>query len=269
MKNYLMEVETIEGEIKVAVIGGGHIVKKLSSVLYNRKMACSVIPRARDLDLSSTLEFIFLFNNNNESIPEAVLNFVESIKSKLIIVSLDMICGDNLVKQCLEKDIDYCCASIYDLFDGSGSGSALENIFLGVRKKKLISFKNDQIIITPIFVDDAVEALCRVAFATQTYKKNFALTGKDEIPLVGFVQKVGVEAASSSGVLLKSEEHGEEYPESMARHEKIIKRDESFSLLSWKPEIDLVQGIKLALGSQLIEKEDPLPEVKKKMTLNP
>lgn len=270
MKDYLMEVQTVDDGIKAILVGGGYIAQKLALVLHNRGLGCSVISRAKDLDLSFTPEFIFLFNINNEEIPEAVLNFSEAIKSKLIIVSLDKPCGDNLIKLCLEKDVDYCSVSIYDVFGGSGTTSALENIFLGVGKGKLISFSNDQIAVTPVFVDDIVEALCRIAFSTQTFKKDFLLTGKEELPLVGFAQRIGIEVSQSRGLLLKPEEFGQDYLQPISRHEKILKRDETYLLLGWRPETDIVGGIKLALGSSPVKECPPsqLPEVKKKTVLS-
>lgn len=269
MKDYLMEVEKVDEGIKAVLVGGGYIAQKLSLILHNRGLSCALISRAKDLDLSSTPEFIFLFSTNDENIPETVLNFVEAIKSKMILVSLDGPCGENIIKQCLEKDTDFCSVEIYDVFSGDGTPSVLENIFRGVKKQKLVSFKNDQIVVTPIFVDDVVEALCRIAFSSQTYKKNFLLTGKEEIPLVGFGQRVAAEAARLHGLLLKAEEGDHEYPQSVARHDKILNRDESYRLLNWRPEIGLIDGIKLSLGNQPTEERAQLiPESKKKMTLS-
>ena len=104
---------------------------------------------------------------------------------------------------------------------------------------------------------------CRVAFATQTFKKKFLVTGKDEIPLVGFVQRAGAEAARQFGLLINPEDGAEEYPEIFARHEKIMQRDNSYSLLSWQPEVSLDRGISLALDSIPVEPQASLPEVKK------
>jgi len=269
MKDYSMEVETVGDDIRAVIIGGGYIAKKLSRILYNRGLGCTLISRAIHLDLSSIPEFIFIFNNNNGDIPEAVLNFVETIKSKLIMVSVDKPCGDNLIKQCLDKDINFCSVSVYDVFGGSGTGSALENVFPGAGKKKLISFKNDQVLVTPIFVDDAAEGLCRIAFFTQTFKKKFLITGKEEIPLVGFINRVSAEAGRIFGFILKPEEQSEPYPEAVVRHEKIIKRDESYLLLNWQPEVNLAEGIRLSLNSQPEAVEKEQPEVKKKMILSP
>lgn len=268
MKDYLMEVEKVDGGVKAILVGGGYMAQKLSLVLHNRGLSCALISRAKDLDLSSAPEFIFLFSSNDENIPETVLNFAEAIKSKVILISLDKPCGENIIKQCLEKDTDFCSVEIHDVFSGDGASSALENIFLGVKKKKLVSFKNDQIVVTPIFVDDVVEALCRIAFSTQTYKKNFLLTGKEEIPLVGFGQRIAAEVGRMYGLLLRAEENGHEYPQSVARHDKILNRDESYRLLNWRPEIGLIDGIKLSIGNQPAEESvQPIPESKKKMTL--
>ena len=269
MKDYSMEVETIGDDIRAVIVGGGYIAQKLSRILYNRGLGCTIISRANNLDLSSIPEFIFLFNNNNGNISETVLNFVETIKSKLIIISVDKQCGDNLIKQCLEKDIDFCSVSVYDVFGGNGTGSALENVFPGAEKKKLTSFKNDQIVVTPIFVDDAAEGLCRIAFFTQTFKKNFLISGKEEIPLVGFINRVSAEAGRIFGFILKPEEQSEPYPDAVVRHEKIIKRDESYLLLNWQPEVNLAEGIKLTLKSQPVVIEKEQPEVKKKTILSP
>lgn len=269
MKNYFTEVETVDGGIKAVLIGGGYMAQKLSLILNNRGLGCSVISRPKDLDLSSTPEFIFMFNNNGELAPEAFLNFVEAIKSKIIIVSTDGPCGEDLVRQFREKDADYCSVSVYDLFGGSGTESALESIFQGIAKKKIISFKNDQIVISPVFVDDVAEALCRIAFSTQTYKKNFLLTGKEEIPLIGFIQRVWAEGSRNFGTLPKPEETEKEYPEIIPRHEKILKRDNSYLLLSWQPEMNLNQGIASALNNLKLAPVSPQPGVKKKTAPGP
>lgn len=245
------------------------MAQKLALILNNRGLGCSVIPRAKDLDLSVTPEFIFMFNNNGELAPEAFLNFVEAIKSKIIIVSTDGPCGEDLVRQFREKDADYCSVSVYDLFGGSGTESALESVFQVIAKKKIISFKNDQIVVTPIFVDDVAEALCRIAFSTQTYKKNFLLTGKEEIPLIGFIQRVWAEGSRNFGSLPKPEEDEKDYPEIISRHEKILKRDNSYLLLSWQPEMNLSQGIASALNNLNPAPVSPQPGIKKKTILGP
>lgn len=269
MRDYSIEIETSNDYVKSIMIGGGYIAQKLSLNLQNRGLASSVVASAKDFDVSSTPEFIFLFINKEEKLPESVLNFAESIKSKLIIISIDSSCSEDMVKQCSGKEANYCFVSIYDVYGGSGEGSALESAFAGLKKKKLISYKNDQIIITPIFVEDVADALCRVAFATQTFKKKFLVTGKDEIPLVGFVQRAGAEATRKFGLLINPEDGAEEYPETLARHEKIMQRDNSYSLLSWQPEVSLDRGIGLALDSIPVEPQALLPEVKKKTILSP
>lgn len=269
MKDYSIRVETVDGGTNVIILGGGYMAQKLSLILQNRGFGCAVISRAKDFDISSTPEFIFLFNDHGDPVPEAVLNFLEVIKSKLIIVSIDRPFSDDITKQFQDKQADYCLASIYDIFGVGGVGSVLENVFLGIESKKLIAFKNDQIVVTPIFVDDAVEALCRIAFSTQTYKKNYLITGKEEIPLVGFTQRVWNEGSRIFGILPKPEEGEKEYPQPFPRHEKILKRDSSYSLLSWKPEVSLSEGISSALNNLRLSPIPPLSEIKKKMTSSP
>ena len=268
MKDYSIGVETVAGETKAVLIGGGHISQKLSVVLNNRGLSCLIISNPKDLDLSTSPEFVFLFNEDDGKLPEIVLNFVESIKSKLIVVSIDRACGEKAIGQCLSRDIDFCSAAIYDLYGNGESGSALGKIFSEIRNQKVVTFKNDMIFITPVYIDDAVEGLCRIAFSIQTFKKNFLLTGKKEIPLVGFVQRVGTEASQTFGLLPKPTEYGQAYPETIARHEKILKRDESYLLLNWRPEVDLPFGIKSTLELLKTANKDQ-PEIKKKIILSP
>lgn len=276
MKNYLIGVETISDETKSVLIGGKYIAQKLALVLHNRGLSCLAISNPKDLDLTTSPEFVFLFTDSDEILPETILNFVESIRAKLIIVLIDKSGAENEVKQCLSKDIDFCFASVYDLYSGGESGTTLENIFLRIKNEKIITFKNDQIIVTPIFIDDAIEGLCRIAFSTQTFKKNFLLTGKEEIPLVGFANRVAAEAAGLFGFQLKPEEYNQDYPDNVVRHERILKRDDSYLLLNWKPDTGLSDGIKDALKllkpinknlknipEEIVKGQ---PEVKKKMT---
>jgi len=247
MKGYSIGVETISEETKSVLIGGGYIAQKLALVLHNRGLSCLVISDPNDLDLTTSPEFVFLFTDGEGLLPEIILNFVESIRAKLIIVLIDELSGEIAAKQCLSKDIDFCFVSIYDLYSGGESGTTLENVFLRIKNEKIITFKNDQIIVTPIFIDDAVEGLCRIAFSTQTFKKNFLLTGKEENPLVGFVNRVATEAAGNFGFQLKSEEYSQNYPDIIVHHERILKRDDSYLLLNWQPEVGLSEGIKMAL----------------------
>ena len=277
MKDYLVKVETGLSETKIVLIGGGYISQKLSLILHNRGLSCLIIPDLKELDFSSSPEFIFLFNEGSESLPEIFLNFFETIKTKLIIISIDRPSGENLARQCLSKDIDFCFASIYDLYCGGKSGSALEKVFSEIKNEKIITFKNDQVIVTPIFIDDAIEGLCRIAFSTQTFKKRFFLTGREEVPLVVFADRTSVEAAGVYGVRLNLLDSELTYPE-VVRHEKILNRDESYSLLNWMPEVGMSDGIKLVLNLlkpvKMVPKNKPLtltaesPKVKKKTTLN-
>ncbi|GEM_PF-6103646 len=281
MKDYSIGVETISDETKSVLIGGGYIAQKLALVLHNRGLSCLVISKPNDLDLTTSPEFVFLFTNGDGLLPEIVLNFVESIKAKLIIVLIDNLNGENPAKQCLSKDIDFCFASIYDLYGGGESGTTLENIFLRIKNEKIVTFKNDQIIVTPIFVDDAVEGLCRIAFSTHTFKKNFLLTGKEKIPLVGFINRVAEETAGLFGFRLKPEEHSQAYPNIVVLSEKILKRDDSYLLLNWQPEVGLSEGIKMSLelsmpindnqrgrAVEAAKTVNDQPEVKKKTTLS-
>lgn len=267
MKDYSVGVETVSEETKSVLIGGGYIAQKLALVLHNRGLSCLVISNPNDIDLTTSPEFVFLFSNGGEVLPEIILNFVESVRAKLIIVLTDKDSGENALKQCLSKDIDFCFASIYDLYGGEELGTTLDKIFLSIKKEKIATFKNDQIIVTPIFVDDAVEALCRIAFSTQTFKKNFLITGNEEIPLVGFVNRAAAEAGRRFGLILKPEELDVPYPEVAVRHEKILKRDELYLLFNWRPEVTLAEGIRLTLELLKVEKDHP--EVKKKTTLGP
>lgn len=267
MKDYSVGVETISEETKSVLIGGGYLAQKLALVLHNRGLSCLVISNPNDIDLTTSPEFVFLFSNGGETLPEIVLNFVESVKAKLIIILTDKDSGANAAKQCLSKEIDFCSASIYDLYGGDELGTAIDKIFLSIKNEKLATFKNDQIIVTPIFIDDAVEALCRIAFSTQTFKKSFLITGKEEVPLVGFVNRVAAEAGRMLRIILKPEEQDKPYPETAVRHEKILKRDELYLLFNWRPEVTLAEGIRLAL--ELLKVEKKHPEVKKKMILSP
>lgn len=264
MKDYSIGVETVFDETKAVLIGGGYIAQKLALVLHNRGLSCLIIFNPKDLDLSTSPEFIFLFNDGDGLLPEIVLNFVESIRAKLIIVLMDKPGGENAARQCLSRDIDFCFVSIYDLYGGGESGAALEIIFSEIKNQKMVTFKNDQIIVTPVYIDDVVEGLCRIAFSTQTFKKNFLLTGKEEIPLVGFVNRVAAEAAGLFGFRLNPVEHPQAYPDIVVRHEKILKRDDSYLLLNWQPEVGLSEGIKSA-----VEAAKEPPEVKKKTALSP
>ncbi len=247
MKDYSIKVETVLGETKTVLVGGGYISQKLALVLHNRGLSCLIISNLKELDLSASPEFMFLFIGAGEPLSETFLNFVETIKAKLIIVSIDKPNSEVLIQQCLSKDIDFCFASIYDLYGGGESGTTLEKLFSEIKNEKIVTFKNDQIIITPIYIDDAVEGLCRIAFSTQTFKKNFLLTGKEKIPLTGFVNKVAEEVAGIFGFRLKQEENNQDYPDHVVRHEKILKRDDSYLLLNWQPEAGLSEGIKMAL----------------------
>lgn len=278
MKNYLVEVETVNSEIRSVLIGGGYIAQKLAFILHNRGLSCAIISSPKDLDLSASPEFIFLFMDGLELVPEMILNFVESVRTKLIIVTADGAPAEDVVRQCLSKDIDFCSASIYNLYGGGEFGGILDAIFSEVKDGKLYTFKNDQIIVTPLYIDDAVEGLCRIAFSTQTFKKNFLLTGIEEVPLVGFVNRIAAEAGRIFGFILKSEEHRQAYPDIVVRHEKILQRDESCLLLNWQPEVGLSEGIKTALEllksinnnlrGQIAEVAKEQPEVKKKTTLS-
>lgn len=266
MKDYSIEVETVSAETKAVLIGGEYIAQKLSLVLRNRGLSPVVISSYQDLDLSASPEFIFLFTDEKGLLPEVVLNFVESIRAKLIIVSVDKSPGESVARQCLLKNIDFCSVSIYDLYAGGDANGILGVVFSEIKNQKLYSFKNDQIIVTPIYIDDAVEGLCRVAFSTQTFKKNLLLTGKEEIPLVGFTRRVGTESANAFDFQLKAEEYQRIYPDGMARHEKILKRDEFYSSLNWKPETHLSEGINLALEiARTLDKplKPQVPEIKK------
>lgn len=267
MKDYSIGVETVSEETKSVLIGGGYLAQKLALVLHNRGLFCLVISNPNDIDLTTSPEFVFLFSNGERSLPEIILNFVESVRAKLIIVLIDKPSGENTAKQCLSKDMDFCFVSIYDLYGGGKSGTALEKIFSEIRNEKIATFKNDQIIVTPIFVDDAVEALCRIAFSTQTFKKNFLITGKEEIPLVGFVNRVAAEAGRKLGLILKPEELDESYPETAVRHEKNLKRDELYLLFNWRPEVILAEGIRQT--PELLKAEKDQQEVKKKTILSP
>lgn len=269
MRDYSVEIETSNDYVKSIMIGGGYIAQKLSNDLQFRGLESSVVSDPKDFDVSSTPEFIFLFVNKEEKLPESILNFAESISSKLIVISIDGPCSEGMVKQCLEKKADYCFVSIYDVFGGSGEESALDLVFSGLKKKKLVSFKNDQIMISPIFVEDAADALCRVAFATQTFRKHFLITGENEIPLIGFAQRVWNAGSREFGTFSVPEESGREYPQPLARHDKILERDKSYSLLSWQPETSLDKGISLVLNNLQTAPAPSWPEVKKKTSLSP
>ena len=66
MRDYSIEIETSNDYVKSIMIGGDTSLKKLSLNLQNRGLASSVVTSAKDFDVSSTPEFIFLYKQRRK-----------------------------------------------------------------------------------------------------------------------------------------------------------------------------------------------------------
>ena len=155
MKDYLVEVETVNSEIRSVLIGGGYIAQKLAFILHNRGLSCAIISSPKDLDLSTSPEFIFLFIDEKADRCEHLKRIVNNIKlpSKPII-DIDYECGKfheimgNLLDK-LDKE-GYSLAPSFVFIDPFGFAGVPMDLIAKIMKNKkcevLINFMYEEIV---------------------------------------------------------------------------------------------------------------------------
>lgn len=274
MRSIEIVVDAKPSSAGVVIIGGGQVGEKLESVLKNKSLSPAIFPGQNQIDPSLSPDFIFWFPNLGETAAEYLLNYVEAIGSKLIIVLPERL-EDKQLKQFIDKNLDVCAVILVDLFGPKMTGFPITRLFLGLKDFRIQSFENDHVVVAPLFVDDAVEALCKIAFSSQTFGKTLILSGANPMSLIVLAQKIARETRSRSGKAVKIVNSGETYPQLMSHHEKRQLADKSFSLLSWRPSVSVPEAIKRAIIDQLgqanyvVDRSVPAPIIKKKIDSTP
>lgn len=239
------------GHIDAVIIGKGILKEKLEKSLFNRGLSTTSCQSQQDLDMSLSPDFIFWIPESADEIPrEAFLNFVRFLQARLTIVSSSKV-DNGALDKCLQNDIDARVVVLHDLYGPHLHNSNLSFLWSKISSGKVIVPENETTKVAPLFIDDAADALSLSAFSSQTYGNVLEIAGAEDVTLLSFAYKLRDSVIRVAGKSPKMEESNKSYKEAEPHQEKILARTHAFTLLSWKPDIDLREGIEELVVSEI------------------
>lgn len=243
------------GHIDAMIIGKGILRERLERNLANRGLEILSFSSQQAVDLSRAPDFVFWIPDISDSKPhESLLNFIRSLNARLILVFFDS-SRDELFDTCIHRDLDVRQVVLHDVYGPGVKGSNLSFIWEKISSGKIVIPENDTTHVIPLYLDDAIDALCQIAFSSQTYNQRLQIAGSDEMTILNFAYKLREGFLGIAGSSPKLEETNASYNESFLYQKKVVARDQAFSLLSWKPDTEMKKGIQELLVKEMGNKK--------------
>lgn len=256
-----MLVDTIGQSAQAIIIGKGSLSREVARNLQNRQLSSALIETQVELDPTLEPEFVFWFpESSTDVLSEFLTNFLISLKPKIIIVGYDDMDIAGMVSSAVEKNLDARGVLVYDLYGPHIVESRLSLLWSKIAHRELVLPDQDQGIATPIYVEDAAEAICLVALSSQTYNHVVVVTGAQEMTVLNVAYRIRDRFIQLTGELPTFRHEKGAGPVVVSRRERILTRDRSYKLLSWQPSTDLSEGLRRLVPS--VAARTPSPETR-------
>ena len=255
-------------QFEAQIISGGQLAKGLSKRLNLQGIFCTQIKNPQDLNPVKASDYIFWFiPAEQKSIPEVVINTSRSFGGKIILISQDCSLQPKLLDELKSRQINACGIEIYDLYGPKTTSSPFSLLWSKIKHNDLLLPENDQLRVAPLYIDDALDAVLRVAFTIQTYSKKFVFTGNQALTLLNLSFRLR-----------------EEYVKIMAKTPRVVQTDKLFGHdfdinqiisgskrcqkeLDWKPQIDLDRGLSKTIISSISSSKAIFPTLSRTLKI--
>lgn len=255
-----MLVDIVGQSAQAIIIGKGSLSREVARNLQNRQLSSDLIETQTELDPTLEPEFVFWFpESSSDVLSEFLTNFLISLKPKFIIVGYDDMDIAGMVSAAVEKNLDVRGVSVYDLYGPHVAESRLSLLWSKIAHRELVLPDQDQDVASPIYVEDAAEAICLVALSSQTYNHVVVVTGAQEMTVLNVAYRIRDRFIQLTGELPAFRHEKGAGPVVVSRRERIAARDQAFKLLSWQPSTDLSEGLRRLVPS--VAAQTPSPEI--------
>lgn len=238
-----IKVETA-ASLGAQIIGTGQIVQKLKIYLAHQGIAARICPSLRELNLNQFTDYLFwVLNPQENSVNELLINFSRHLQTKLILITLDHDCEASVLSGFLARGLDACAISIYHCYGPQMSESILAVLWNRLSEGLISLPENDQLLTAPLYLDDCLEAICRIAFSSRAFGHSFTLIGSEAISLLSLsfrLRESAVRILDKLPKIINSSSLSADLAASAKRLEagKSLQRE-----INWRPHYDLSRGL--------------------------
>lgn len=259
MEDQGLLVDTVGQSAQAIIIGNGSLSRELARNLQNRQLSSVLIGTQAELDPTLEPEFVFWFpESSSDVLSEFLTNFLISLKPKFVISGYDDMDIAGMVSTGVEKNLDVRGVLVYDLYGPDVAESRLSLLWSKIAHRELVLPDQDQSVASPIYIEDAAEAICLVALSSQTYNHVVVVTGAQEMTVLNVAYRIRDRLIQLTGELPTFRHEKGVGPAVVSRRERILARDQTYKLLSWQPSTDLSEGLRRFIPS--VSPETPSPE---------
>lgn len=238
-----VRVETA-ASLGAQIIGAGQIANRLKSYLTHQGIAVRIYSDPKELNLNQSTDYLFWILNSEENIVnELLINLTRHLQTKLILISLDSDSSAPTLSDLLTRGLDVCAISIYHCYGPLMNESVLAVLWNRLKDGLIALPENDQLPVAPLYLDDALEAICRIAFSSRVFGRSFILTGTEKISLLSLSFRLREETVRVLGKLprvveVSSLAAGSAVSASRLEASKNLQRE-----INWRPHYDLSHGL--------------------------
>lgn len=239
-------------DIDALVIGRGSLPDAVRENLGFRHLATEAVRDQKQIPLSRSPGFVFWFPIvATEHLSELLLNYCRSLEARLTIVYLDQQIEEDILAQCIEAGLDVRIILVNDLYGPGVVESTISIVWSRTQEKAVVVVENDDVHITPVYLDDAASGVCLAAFSSQTYNKVLLVSGEEEIAVLSFAYRLKEEFERQLRTSFRIERSPVEINHWAWEHQKRLQIRESKSLISWHQETPLVSGLTRIVESEI------------------
>lgn len=243
------------------IIGHHQLAKKLKQFLKNFQIVTRTVSSQKNVDLSQNPDFLYWFpKTGNEPPQDALINYAQHVQVKTIIIcstsgksGYRQIPGepDKLLTPFKQREIDACLVLVSDIYGPGVIESSLSRLWSKLHQNTIALPENDQVIVVPLYLDDAANAICKITFSSQTQGKIFLLAGTEELSILSLSFLIREEVIRRTGKLPRILYTNQPVIRSLSatQHQLLARRTQEF--LSLKPETKLPDGIRKTVISAL------------------
>lgn len=198
-----IKIETVVS-LGAQIIGIGQISQRLKNYLTNQGITAHIYSDPKELNLNQSADYLFwILSSKENTVNELLINLARNLQTKLILISLDSDCGPPILSELLSRGLDACAVSVYHCYGPQMNESILAVLWNRLKEGLIALPENDQLSVAPLYLDDCLEAICRIAFSSRTFGRSFTLTGIEPISLLSLSFRLREETVRISGKLPK------------------------------------------------------------------
>lgn len=246
-----IKIET-GSSLEAQIIGTGQMAVNLKNYLAHQGITAVIHSKSNQLNPNLSTDYLFWFLDSSKNIiNELLINLVHHLKTKVILISLDSESGIPVLSNLLSHGLDVCAVSVYHCYGPSMKESVLSVLWKRLHEGFITLPENDQISVAPLYLDDALEAICRIAFSSRVFGRSFTLTGMHPMSLLSLSFRIREETVRITAQLprvIEADPLSADLTTTAAHLEasKSLQKE-----INWHPHYDLSRGLANTLAAFL------------------